>query len=297
MALLLVLPFHATAREWTNAADGKRIEAEFVSSDGANVTIKMGAKEYTLPISRFSETDQAFVKEQMAKANEPKPMEGAYVDKFTSDWVLAEHDGLPYAIFGAEDLDGSKKYPVLVSLHGKSNNNENGKQIGFARQFSNEANYSKNPCIIIAPLCYQPFGATGGGWDDEPGEKALDLLQDILKNCPVVDENRVYVLGYSMGGFGTTHFVATEPKIFAAAIPVAGCTTSSASAFKKTPIWIWHAKDDPVVNVSCSQNLYEEIKRNKEAKYTELETGGHGIIGQVMSNPEVHTWLFAQEKK
>ena len=177
MALLLVLSFHATAREWTNAADGKKIEAEFVSSDGSNVTIKMGVKEFTLPISRFSEADQTFVKEQMAKANQPKPLEGAYVEMFTSEWALAEHDGLPYAIYGAEDLDGSKKYPVLVSLHGKSNNNENGKQIGFARQFSNEANYTQNPCIIIAPLCYQPFGATGGGWDDEPGEKALDLLK------------------------------------------------------------------------------------------------------------------------
>ena len=284
------------AREWTSASDGKKIEAEFVSSDGTNVTIKKGTKTFSLPLSRLIEADQAFVKEQMATANEPKPLEGGYTEHFTGDWALVEHDGLPYAIYGAKDLDGSKKYPVILSLHGKSDNNTNGNQIGFAKQFANAASYEKNPCIIIAPLCYQPFGGTGGGWNDEPGEKALDLMADFLKNCPVADTDRVYVIGYSMGGFGTSFMVESEPKMFAGAIPVAGCTTSSASALKKMPVWIFHAADDNVVNVSCSRELYDAIKRNDEAKYKEFETGGHGIVGQVFGDAEVRDWLFSQTK-
>lgn len=297
--VLILVGFHlgAEAREWTSAENGKKIDAEFVSSDGANVTIKKGAQTFTLPLARFVAADQEFVREQMAKASEPKPLEGAYTDKFTGDWALAEHDGLPYAIFAAKDLDGSKKYPLILSLHGKSDNNTNGDQIGFANQFSNAANHSKNPCIIIAPLCYQPFGATGGGWNDEPGEKTLDLMKEVIKTCPVVDPDRVYVIGYSMGGFGTSHMVETEPKMFAAAIPVAGCTKSSASALKKMPVWIFHAADDATVDVSCSRELYEEIKRNDEAVYKEFETGGHGIIGQVFSDAAVRDWLFSQSRK
>ncbi len=293
----MVAVFPASARKWTSATDGKTIEAEFVSADGTNVVIEKGTKTYTLPLARLIEADQAYVREQMAKASAPKPMEGAYTEHFTGDWALVEHDGLPYAIFGAKDLDGSKKYPVILSLHGKSDNNTNGNQIGFAKQFSNAASYDKHPCIIIAPLCYQPFGGTGGGWDDEPGEKALDLMKDFLKNCPVADPDRVYVIGYSMGGFGTSYMVETEPKMFAAAVPVAGCTTSSASALKKMPVWIFHAADDATVNVSCSRDLYEEIKRNDEAKYKEFETGGHGIVGQVFNDAEVRDWLFSQTRE
>ena len=285
------------AREWTSAADGKKIEAEFISSDGTNVTIKRGSQAFTLPIARFVEADQAFVKEQMAKSSEPKPLEGPYTDKFTGDWALAEHDGLPYAIYGAKDLDGTKKYPLILSLPGKSDNNTNGGQVGFSSVFSNAESYTKNPCVIIAPLCYQPFGATGGGWSDEPGTKALDLIADVIKTCPVVDPNRVYVIGYSMGGFGTSFMVETEPNRFAAAIPVAGCTSSSAAALKKMPVWIFHAADDATVNVSCSRDLYEAIKRNDDAKYKEFETGGHGIIGQVFTDPEVRDWLFSQSKE
>lgn len=298
--LVVSLFFLATAspaREWTNASDGKKIEADYVSSDGENVTINRGGKEFTLPLARLVEADRAFVTEQVAMANAPKPVEGPFAEKFTGDWVLNEKDGLPYAIFGGADLDGSKKYPLVLSLHGKSQNDENGKQIGFARKFADPSNYEARPCIVVAPLCYQPHGATGAGWYDEPGAKALALVEELIETCPIVDPERVYVIGYSMGGFGTTHLVSQKPDWFAAAVPIAGCTTTSADVFKKKPIWIFHAADDPVVEIDCSRQLHEAIERSDEAKYTEYESGGHGIVGQVLDDTAMHEWLFAQRLK
>jgi predicted peptidase len=32
-----------------------------------------------------------------------------------------------------------------------------------------------------------------------------------LKKLPIIDEKRVYLIGYSMGGFGTWHFLKEEP--------------------------------------------------------------------------------------
>ena len=287
VAFLLLLQFStpATARAWTSA------------TDGTTVTIKKGAQTFTLPLSRFAQADQDFVKEQLEKASQPKPLEGPYTEKFTGEWVLAEHDGLPYAIYGAAELDGAKKYPVLLALHGKSQNDTNGKQVGgWMKTFASADNYAKRPCIIVAPLCYQPHGATGGGWDDEPGTKTIALMEDLLDNCPIVDEDRVYIFGYSMGGFGTTHLFAEEPKMFAAAIAVAGCTVGSADAFKRKPLWLFHAEDDATVEVSCSRNLHDALKRNDEVKYTEFDEGGHGIIGKVFNDPAVHEWLFSKKR-
>ena len=187
---LLAAPCHS--RTWTSS-DGKTLEAEFVSATDTEVTLKRDkdGKTFTLPLSRLSKDDQTFVKEQIAaKADEPeepaekKAIEGEYAKLITGDWVLEEHKKLPYAFYGGKDLDGAKKYPLVISLHGKSDNDENGKQIGFARKFASEANYAERPCLILAPLCYQPHGATGGGWDDAPGAEDARPGQEAREEAP-----------------------------------------------------------------------------------------------------------------
>ncbi len=38
-----------------------------------------------------------------------------------------------------------------------------------------------------------------------------------MKSLPI-DKTRIYVTGHSMGGFGTCHLLAAEPRLFAAGI-------------------------------------------------------------------------------
>ena len=300
LALVLTLLFpinDSHAREWT-AIDGRKLEAEYVSATVEAVIVKRAAdgQTFTLPLKGLSEADQIWVKEQAGKPAAPgKPVEGAFADLVTGDWALSELNGLPFSIFAPENLDAAKKVPLILALHGKSDNNDNGKQVGgWMKTFAAPANLEKNPCIIVAPLCYQPYGATGGGWYDEPGDKALALVEKLIDGLPI-DPKRVYVIGYSMGGFGTCHLIDKENKLFAAGVAVAGCTgTSTAGSFKRVPLWLHHAADDATVSVEGSRALAEELKRSKDFKYTEYPTGGHGIVGQVFNDPAVHEWLFQQ---
>jgi len=297
------------ARTWTSP-DGRKLEGEFVSATETEVTLKMTGtgKELTFPLTKLCDEDQAFISEQAKempaeKAEEEAaeesgpaaPIEGEYAELITGDWKLAEYKNLPYAFYGAKDLDGSKKYPLVVSLHGKSDNNENGKQIGFAKAFAKEENYSKRPSLILAPLCYQPHGGTGGGWNDAPGEETLDLIKDLLKKLPIVDPDRVYVIGYSMGGFGTWHFLKEEPRLFAAGIPIAG-GGSGLGRLRSMPIWAWHGAKDTTVDVAGARAAAEELERSKVFKYTEMPESGHGIAGNVVDKEEVHVWLFEQKR-
>ena len=55
--------------------------------------------------------------------------------------------------------------------------------------------------------------------------------------------------------------------------------------------------DDPVVDVEGSRNFAEALERSKVFKYTEWDTGGHGIVGRVIDDPTVHRWLFEQRNK
>ncbi|MDB4354001.1 prolyl oligopeptidase family serine peptidase [Akkermansiaceae bacterium] len=288
----------APARTWTST-DGKPLEAAFVSATATEVTLKRDkdGRIFTLPLNRLIEADRTFIKEE-AKPEEPEPteLEGEYAHLIKGDWVLAEHGKLPYAFYGGGEINGSSKVPLVISLHGKSNNDENGKQIGFAKKFAQDGNYKERPCLILAPLCYQPHGATGGGWDDAPGEETLSLVKDLLKKLPIIDEKRVYVLGYSMGGFGTWHFLKEEPKIFAAGVPIAG-GANGVGKLRSMPIWSFHGAKDDVVGPASARSCADELKRSKVFKYTEYPDAGHGIVGTVMDDPELHKWLFEQAKK
>lgn len=107
---------------------------------------------------------------------------------------------------------------------------------------------------------------------------------------------RIYLTGYSMGGFGTFHLLAQEPQLFAAGIPIAGGgNPSSAGSFKKVPVWVFHGTKDPIVPVDLSRSMVEALEKERaDPKYTEFPDGNHGIANQVYADQAVHEWLFEQ---
>ena len=65
-------------RTWTSS-DGRTLEARFVEQVGSNVRIKNEAgREFTLPITRFSQADQEYVVEAVARVlfQSPEAFEG-----------------------------------------------------------------------------------------------------------------------------------------------------------------------------------------------------------------------------
>ena len=56
-------------RTWTST-DGRTLQAQYIESSAVKVTIKMGSREYTLPLDRFSQADQDYV---AGLANQPPP--------------------------------------------------------------------------------------------------------------------------------------------------------------------------------------------------------------------------------
>ena len=293
----LLMSFEVGAREWVST-DGNSLEADFVSATETSVTIlrTLDGKEFSLPLERLSEADRKWVAENKDKEPDPEPITGEYAKLITGSWELAEFEGLPFAIYASAKLDASKKYPLVLGLHGKSPNNENGKQKGVLRAFEKPDAYEANPAILVAPLCYQPFGITGSGWGDEPGVKAIALVEELAENLPV-DEDRIYCLGNSMGGGGTSSLICNEPKLFAAGIVICGWPASGAdSVFKKVPVWAFHGSADTTVSPASMRALAENLKREDNFKYTEFEGAGHGISGQVWETEGVMEWLFSKTR-
>lgn len=309
IVITLAMCAMAGAREWTSA-DGRKLEADFVSASGDMVVLRRASdgQIFKLPTSRLSPEDQVFIAAQGTSSGtvpapatvtaSAKPIGGPYAQFITGDWALSQFKDLPFALYGAKDLNAAQTYPLILALHGRSQNNDNGKQVGgWMKSFTKDERYQKHPCIIVAPLGYQPYGGSGTAWNEQPGTEALALVKDLIKNLPV-DKTRVYCVGYSMGGFGTCYLINADPRLFAAGVAVAGCTgPDTANTFKKVPLWLFHAADDATVPVDYSRSLFALLKRDKECKFTEYPTGGHGIVGKVFEEEEMHEWLFAKGGK
>jgi len=289
----------AEAREWKTADGSKTIQAEYVSAKDGKVTIRRtdNRKIFTLPLATLSEADRGWVAKQLeteaegaAKADKDNP----FSKLMTGGWQRSEGHGLSYRIFGARKLRGPDEtgFPLVIYLHGRGGDVMTPEEPGEARTFSAEENYRKRECFIIAPQC--PKDAS---WDGKNSAAVVGIIGDLVKNL-AVDKKRIYLTGYSMGGYGTFHLLGEEPKLFAAGVPIAGGgDPNKAEIFKKVPLWVFHGAKDPTVKPDQSRNMVEALKKARsEVKYTEYEDGDHGIVGRVYADVKLHEWLFEQHR-
>jgi predicted peptidase len=101
-----------------------------------------------------------------------------------------------------------------------------------------------------------------------------------------------------MGSFGTWTILGKEPKLFAAAVPIAGGGSSGlASDLRKIPIWTFHGDADATCSVEDTRKIVEALEKARApVKYTEMKGEGHGIPPKVYNDEKVHEWLFQQKK-
>lgn len=224
-------------------------------------------------------------------------------------FVNDQGDTLRYRLLMPLNYDSTKKYPLVVGLHGggvKGTNNKS--QIvgcGPAQVLSKQENRKKYPAFVFVPHC--PAGYNWGGYHNHPAlvAPAIDSLvfETIyaLENEFSIDKNRCYVTGESLGGYGTWHFICIRPELFAAAVPLSGAGDPDlAPKIIDVPVWAFHGRQDGIVSVNGTRDMIEAIKKaGGNPRYTELPSAGHGIWYQVFEDPGTPgllDWLFAQKK-
>jgi dipeptidyl aminopeptidase/acylaminoacyl peptidase len=138
---------------------------------------------------------------------------------------------VPAWLFVPKDLDRSKKHPAIVWIHGDGvNQNYDGWHIqrNYAVYYSFHQYLLQQGYIVVAP---DYRGSIGYGRDwregvymDVGGKDAKDawMVANYLKTLPYVDAGRIGVWGLSYGGFFTLIAVTDQPKLFRAAVDVAG---------------------------------------------------------------------------
>jgi pimeloyl-ACP methyl ester carboxylesterase len=173
------------------------------------------------------------------------------------------------------------------------------------------------PFIIVFPQC-----PAGRFWDKEMIGRAMAALDQTVKEFDG-DESRLYLAGFSLGGYGAWTTAAMYPAKFAAIVPMSGRVlprpgerknvapeileladaenpyAAFAGKLRNTPIWIFHGANDNIVPVDNSRQMAKAFKEvgNENARYTELENTGHVSLNAVFSNPELFEWLAQQQNR
>jgi predicted peptidase len=108
--------------------------------------------------------------------------------------------------------------------------------------------------IIVAP------DSVRGDWSSPENEKAVNALLDTVLARYSIDQKRIAVTGYSMGGTGSWHFAEKFPERFSAAIPVAGRPPASASGWR-LPVLAIHSRDDQVAPFDPTEARIAELQK------------------------------------
>ena len=171
----------------------------------------------------------------------------------------------------------------------------------------NQENSLYYDSIIICPQC-----PSSNQWVDTPwenGNYSIDTVQESnelanvyefilnVRNTMAVDSNRFYVMGLSMGGFGTWDLIMRHTDDFAAAVCLCGgADVSQANNLLKMPIWAVHGTNDSSVPYAGTQAMCNEIINlgGKECTFESMQNYGHNVWSYAGGSKEIATWLFSQ---
>ena len=180
----------------------------------------------------------------------------------------------------------SERKPVIMFLHGKSLSGNNLERVRKYGPLDALAKGREIDAIVIAPQ-------TNDGWSPK---KVLNVY-DWVKEHYALDTNRFYVIGMSMGGYGTLDFAATYPEKIAAAMAMCGgCNVRDVCGLNTIPLWVIHGTADKAVPMSKSQAVMEAMQKcgpTDLLRFTKLKGGDHGSPARIFYLKETYEWLFS----
>ncbi|MBP5230825.1 MAG: phospholipase [Clostridia bacterium] len=219
---------------------------------------------------------------------------------------------LPYRYFIPLDYDPGKTYPLLLFLHGAGERGtDNERQlIHVMGQLFSDPKSPVFQSIVLVPQCPENSRWAEADWakgsydgDDStlasPALRASVALVRRTMRDRSVDPAHVYVMGISMGGYGTWYLLTHFPDLFAGGVPICG-GGNPALAKNAAPLAIhaFHSSDDSAVPVEGSRTMASAVKAagGTRMRYTEYNYTGHGSWVAAAQTPGLLEWLFAQTR-
>ncbi len=197
---------------------------------------------------------------------------------------------LEYIMQYPEGYRSGDRCPVIMLLHGAGYRGEDINFLTNNAYFKETAKHEGFPFITIAPQCH-----TNTTWFDWFGE--LKELANYIANADFADRRHIYLMGPSMGGYGTWQLGMSCPEIFAAIVPICGGGMYwNTARLKNTPVWAFHGALDTTVLPEESKKMVDRVNHyGGEAILTIYPDNAHNAWSDTYGNYDVFKWLLSKE--
>jgi len=190
---------------------------------------------------------------------------------------------LEYDVFVSSKVRKSNKSPLVIALHGAGVSPE--QMLSFVTDAAQPGGY-----IVAAPMGYSLEGWYGiqsrASRNAQPAnlaelsEKDVMNVLDLMRKEFNIDEQRIYMLGQSMGGAGALYLGVKYHQIWAAvgatAPAAGGLSPDSLESVTDLPFVLVHGDADQSVSVTQTRRWADRMRDLKMTfEYYEVAGGGH----------------------
>lgn len=251
-------------------------------------------------------------KERIPDWDEPSPDNDVIASKFQHEIYENGNITIPYRLFAPKQCG---KVPLVLFLHGAdvtgTDNEVHLRAHDIGTMFARNEWQREHPCYILAPQ-YR----NGIHWSrPKVMENLVTLIGELEVKYPDIDDERIYLYGYSAGGIGGLKMMKTYPGLFKKALIL--CAATSREDMEKladTPFWLFHAPEDEFVAIGemiqgysqghlGSSVIYDIMKdeMGDKIRYTEYAPGEmkdkyhvnpHAVWVPVTRDEAAKQWLF-----
>ena len=193
---------------------------------------------------------------------------------------------IEYLVRYPKNFVEGEKYPVILTLHGAGFRGKDVQKLKDYRLFTCTERNDDLPFVIVVPQCNK------NTWFDH-----FETLKEFaleIAGADFTDAARYYLMGVSMGGYGTWQLAMSCPELFAAIVPICGGGMYwNASRLVNVPVWAFHGGKDETVLPEESIKMVEAVKRaGGNAELTLYPEHKHDVWSDTFRNPRVFEWLL-----
>jgi predicted peptidase len=244
-----------------------------------------------------------------------------YGDLFIKSYLIVENDTIFYRLLPPKNVEKSKRYPLIVFLHGSGERGNDASDILLKHPgqfFANDTNRTNYPCFVLIPQCRpnswwsntiknpKSKDSINGMYSFLPSDTITNdtrlliaLLKQLSKNKQV-DSKRIAIGGISMGAMGTFEMLWRMPNFFSCAYAICGggSVEKISASVKNMPIKIFHGLADNVVKHIHSQRMYNALQtKGAKVELIEYKNVQHNSWVNAFAEPWLMEWIVKQKRK